>query len=101
MPAANTRVNWSTRWRGHDDDSPMIDRRALRVSITRVAVLFTGLVVTAAGAAIVPAWGEALLFVGLPTCIAGGVRLLHGRSIVVQYGCGPFLGVMLFFAAFS
>jgi hypothetical protein len=73
----------------------------LRVACTRLAVLFAGLAVTAAGAAIVPAWGDALLFAGLPICIAGGVRLMDGRSIVLKYGCGPFLGVMLFFVVFS
>ena len=78
----------------------MIDRSAQSATFTRVAVLFAGLAVTAAGAGIVPAWGDALLIAGLPLCIAGGVRLLDGRGVVVQYGCGPFLGVMLFFAVF-
>jgi len=72
----------------------------LSAALMRVAVLCFGLVVTAAGAAIVPAWGDALLMAGLPLSIAGCVRLLSGRSLVVQYGCGPFLGVMLFFAVF-
>lgn len=78
----------------------MIDRRALSAAFTPVAVLFAGLAVTAAGAALVPAWGDVVLIGGFPLCIAGGVRLLKGRNIVVQYGCGPFLGAMLFFAVF-
>ena len=69
-------------------------------AVACVAVLLVGLSVTAAGAAILPAWGDALLIAGLPLCIAGGVRLLSGRSFVVQYGCGPFLGVVLFFGVF-
>ena len=123
MPQTRLRVGWShgatrqcssslpaegpsaptarTVGRGHDGNSQVMDRRALSVAFTRVAVLFSGVAVTGAGAAIVPVWGNALLIAGLPICIAGGVRLLDGRSIVVQYGCGPFLGVMLFSAVFS
>ena len=86
--------------RGRDGSGQVIERRTPGVAFTRVAVLFAGLAVTAAGAAIVPVWGDALLIAGFPLCVAGGVRLLDGRSAVVQYGCGPFLGVMLFFAVF-
>ena len=64
------------------------------------SLLAAGTAVTVVGAGLVPVWGDFVLLAGFVLCLVGGVRLLKGGGLVMQYGCGPGLGVALFLATF-